>query len=419
MDDMRSEIRAAFEKEQAAHPPGGGLRTNLVSAAATQARPKPNLQWIAVAVAAVLGLLIVAGLMSTRLGPRANVPGNPKASSVRLSSPTPEVDYGPPPAGVPLVYVQDPSNSSWLIGFDWTGKPRGTVKLSQPLDPLRRLRQSPDGSAFGYVGGKGGYAQFLDRLGQPITGGSSLSYQDLMWADDGRHLCTLDYGGRQWNLGLRLPGAAAPSTSVVAIDPRIVQSGIIAISFAACSARNDRAILAYSYMGRPTEFWVVRISDGKIVTHRTYPADQLVNVTASLDGALVAENSGESTGQFAPAAPTTVIRRLSDRAILTKLAPSNGVVGFNSDDSLALVTTTPWASGIATHLALIDVQTGNVLWRFDGTEEFTGFLAEPNGRDFALMMQAPDDSRLHPSVDVVIVHSDGTSTPIPGRFVLT
>jgi len=412
MDDMRSEIRAAFEKEQAAHPPGGGLRSNLTAAAATQTGPRRNLQWIAVAVAAALGIVVVAGLMSTRLGHRASVPAaTPKT--------TPLGDYGPPPAGVPLVYVQDPSNSSWLIGFDWTGKPRGTVKLSQPLDPLGRLSQSPDGSAFGYAGFKGGSAQFFDRLGQPITGASSLSYQDQMWADDGRHLCTLDYGGRQWNLGLRLPGAAAPSTRVVAIDPRIVQSGIIAISFAACSAKNDRAILAYSYMGRPTDFWVVRISDGKIVTHRTYPADQLVNVTASLDGALVAENSAESTGQFAPAAPTTVIRRLSDMATLTKLAPSNGVVGFNSDDSLALVTTTPWASGIATHLALIDVQTGNVLWRSDGTEEFTGFLAEPNGRDFALMMQAPDDSSLHPSVDVVIVHSDGTSTPIPGRFVLT
>ena len=81
MDDLRSEIRAAFEKEQAAHPPGGGLRGNLVAAAATQSRPAPNLQWIAVAVAAVLGILVVAGLMSTRLGPRANVPGNHKPTS--------------------------------------------------------------------------------------------------------------------------------------------------------------------------------------------------------------------------------------------------------------------------------------------------------------------------------------------------
>ena len=81
MDDLRSEIRAAFEKDQAAHPPGGGLRGNLVAAAATQARPAPSLQWIAVAVATVLGILVVAGLMSTRFAHHASVPvGQPAAS---------------------------------------------------------------------------------------------------------------------------------------------------------------------------------------------------------------------------------------------------------------------------------------------------------------------------------------------------
>jgi hypothetical protein len=94
MDDLRSEIRAAFENEQAAHPPGGGLRTNLVSAAATQTRPQPNLQWVAVAIAAVLGLLIVAGLMSTRLGPRANVPA-PAAATPSSSPSAPEASPQP------------------------------------------------------------------------------------------------------------------------------------------------------------------------------------------------------------------------------------------------------------------------------------------------------------------------------------
>jgi len=133
MDDLRSEIRAAFEKEQAAHPIPGGLRTNLTSAAATQVQPARNLHWIAVAVAAALGVLMVAGLMSTRHTPRASVPAaTPNAS--------PLVDYGPPPAGVPLLYVHDPNNPSWLIAFDWSGKPRGTVKL-----PATAL-QDPSGS---------------------------------------------------------------------------------------------------------------------------------------------------------------------------------------------------------------------------------------------------------------------------------
>lgn len=363
-------------------------------------------------VALLLGILVIAGFMAIRFAPRVSLPATPRASPV--------ADFGPPPAGVALVYVQDPNHPGWLIGFDWTGKPRGSVRLAQPIDPFGQLSQSPDGSAFGYApSGKGGYREFLDRLGHPIVGqDSSLSDMSQIWADDSRHLCTLDYGGRQWNLGLRLPGAAS-SVSVVAIDPRIAQSGIIAVSFVSCSALNDRAILARSYMGLPVEFWVVRISDGTILGHHTYPADQLVNVTASLDGAVIAENSAKSSGQLAPAAPSTIIRRISDMSVIATLDPAMGVLGFNSDDSLALVSTTPWASGIATHLALIEVQTGSVLWRSDGTEEFTAFLAQPNGRDIAVMLQAPNDSSRHPSVDVVIVHSGGTSTAIPGRYVLT
>jgi hypothetical protein len=409
MNDLRSEIRAAFEKEQAAHPPLGGLRGTLTAAASNQARPARNLQWIAVGVAAVLGLMVVAGLLSARHAPRASVP----AASPRA---TPSGDYGPPPAGVPLVYVRDPNHPSWLIGFDWAGKPRGTVKLAEPMDPYRVLVQAPDGSAFLYAAAKGGSEQFLDRLGSPIAGqDSSLVYQSQWWADDSRHLCALAFP-RQWTLGLRLPGGTPASTHVVALDPNIVRSGIIAITFAACSVRKDRAIISYGYAGRDSQFWLIRISDGKILSHRSTPAGQLANITASLDGALVAENSGKSSGQIAAAAPSTIIRRASDMAVVATLNPTIGVLGFNSDDSLALVTTTPWASGIATRLAVINVQTGAVLWRSDGAEEFAGFLAQPGGTDLAIMLKDPTDSSLHASVNVVIVHGDGSATSIPSRF---
>ena len=67
MEEMRSEIRAAFEKEQAAHPPAPALRRDVASAVAAHPRPAPNLPWVAVAAALILGLLVVVGLMSTRL----------------------------------------------------------------------------------------------------------------------------------------------------------------------------------------------------------------------------------------------------------------------------------------------------------------------------------------------------------------
>lgn len=343
-------------------------------------------------------------------------------STVASVSPKPTLvaDHGPPPAGVNLVYVQDPNHSGWLIGFDWTGRPRGTVKLAQPIDPLGSMTQAPDGSAFAYApGAKGGYQLFLDRLGSPIPvpGAPAVRFEDQMWADDSRHVCTLD-SGLQWNIGLIVPGAASFPRHAVAIDPSIVRSGIIAVTFVACSARNDEAVLQYSSFGRPTEFWVVRISDGKILAQRSYPAEQLVNVVASEDGALVATNSGASTGQTAPAAASTIIGRASDLSVVATLEPSVGVLGFNSDDSLALVATTPWASGVATHLALIDVHTGTAIWGYNGGEEFSTFIAQPDGRDLALLLQTPNDSSLHPSVGVVIVRANGTASQIPGRYNL-
>jgi hypothetical protein len=405
MEELRSEVRSAFDKEQAAHPPAAALRRNVVNAVTAHARPAPNLQWLAVAAAVLLGLAVVAGLMSSRLTHRATVPGHPVA------------DYGPPPAGVSLIYVQDPKHPSWLIGFDWTGKPQGTVKLGQPIDAIGTLGQSPDGSAFGYSpNGKGGYQQFLDRVGRPIEDRqSSLFYPDQMWADDSRRLCTLDFPSQQWTLGLRTPGAAPSSISVVALDPNIVRSGIIGITFAACSARNDRAILTRIYPGIPSQLWVVRISDGKILSHHTYPDMLLANVVASADAAYIAENTFDTVRVGAPFRPgVTRIRRVSDWAQVAT-AGTSAVRAFSGDDSLVLVTAS-LLTELPPGLRVIDWRSGSALWRYQGTEALGGFIAEPGGRSFALALTAPN--QIQASLrDVVIVHGDGSTNAIPGRFV--
>jgi len=51
MDQLRSEIRAAFEREQKVYPPEGGLREDILDAVSAQSRRAPNLQWLAVAAA--------------------------------------------------------------------------------------------------------------------------------------------------------------------------------------------------------------------------------------------------------------------------------------------------------------------------------------------------------------------------------
>jgi hypothetical protein len=344
---------------------------------------------------------------------------NSSTATQSSPKPSPVQDYGPPPAGVPLIYVQNPAHSTWLVGFDWSGKPRGTIKLSQPIDPQRRMIQTPDGSGFAYdIGGKGGNLLFLDRLGNPIPNQDSTPrYHDQMWADDAKHLCTLESAVDQWTIGVRTPGAAPVSPQVVALDSPNLRSGIIAITFAACSPANDRAVLQYSYFPRPAEFWVVRLSDGKILGHRSYALGQFANVAASPDAALLAANSGTSAGQIEPAAPSTIISRASDLSVVSTLAPTEGVIGFNSDDSLALVNTTPWAAGVATQLAVVDIRTGTVISRYADGRELSGFLALPGGRDFALLFQSPSDSKSPPAVDIVIAHADGTSTAVPGHFI--
>lgn len=412
MNDLRSEIRAAFEKEQGAHPIPGGLRSNLTAAAATQPRPAPNLQWIAVAVAAVLGVLVVAGLMSTRHAPRGSVPAaTPKA--------TPFVDYGPPPSGVPLLYVHDPSNPSWLIAFDWSGKPQGTVKLQAAAaqDPSA-VKMAPDGSGF-EVGGtyKGGTGTFLDRLGQPVaTETGSIGLVGAMWADDNQHQCeiTLNSTTYVWRLATQLPGQAPRPVAVIAQDPGIGQSGI---SLAACSYRNDLAIAVRTTIAWPAELWVIRLSDGAILAHHSYAASgQLASVVGSADGKYVAESAanGQGVGSSKSAA-STVIRRVSDWQVVKKLDPSVQVTRFSGDGTLALVYQPLQQNSPLATLKILNWSTGATVWHRDLSDPF-GFAlaAQPDGRDFAfadITLGGPDLK-----ATISIVHGDGSVTKLAQSY---
>ncbi|MHB8612034.1 MAG: hypothetical protein ACYDAL_06345 [Candidatus Dormibacteraceae bacterium] len=412
MEELRSEIRAAFEKEQKAYPPVGGLREDVLHAVSAQPRRAPNLQWLAVAAAVILAALVVFGLMSTRFHPRAAVPGaTPNAS--------PLADYGPPPAGVPLLFLKDPNHPSWLIGFDWTGKPRGTVKL----DPaIGSVGMAPDGQSFSVgVGAKGGTGELLDRLGQPVAGSGSIPGKaGPIWADDNLHMCgvSLDDQTFEWSLITVLPGQPVKPVAVLARDQGVGQSGI---RLASCSFHNDRAVAVRTTIAWPAESWVVRLSDGKVLSHATYER-VLSNIIGSADGALVAENSTKSTGDPAAGGPKLIIRRVADGSVVASLDPTLGVLAFSGDDSLVLVTTAPWIGGQPIHLAVVDVKSASIVWRYDGPRELGSYLAQPGGTDFAIALrivsvspsQVEDLTR-----NVLIVGGDGATTPIPGPQVTT
>jgi hypothetical protein len=425
MDELRSEIRSAFEKEQAANPPPAALRRDVVAAVTTHTRPTPNLQWLAVAAAVLLGFAVVAGLMSSRLAHHAPVPvNNPKASPV--------ADYGPPPAGVPLLYVRDPQNASWLIGYDWSGNPRGTVKFAPAVS--FGVQMAPDGSAF-EVGGtyKGGSGTFMDRLGQPIPAvGASPNVAGALWADDNKHQClvTLNQQTFVWGLSTQLPGQAARPVGVIARDPGIGQTGI---SLVACSFRSNLALAIRTTIASPAELWAIRLSDGKVLSHRTYQAQQLATVVASRDGLYVAESSGSYTPPQIP--QPTIIRRVADGKQVASLGPSVQVIAFSADDSQLLVSNVPLYSNMdPARIAVINWTSGQPVWTYSGTEAFGSFTAQPDGNGFAVALMEP--TRLSPDPcggtdqtacsqfddplrDVVIVHGDGSTTAIPGRYELT
>ena len=402
MEELRSEIRAAFEREQAANPPVAGLRRNIVQAVIIERRQAPNLQWLAIAAAILLGILVVAGLMATRLAYRGGVPAGPPA--------TPVADYGPPPLGVPLIYLQDPHHSTWLVGYDWSGKPRGTVKLS-----LAGVQQSPDGVEFTTTpSGKGGSGPFLDRFGQPIPGAPGLLNTALgMWADDNRHLCwvTLDQQTFEWGLSTQLPGAAAKTVAVIARDQGIGQTGIAVVG---CSWNNDRAILVRTTISSPSELWVMRMSDGAVLSHQSYQPNVLASITASRDAIYVAENSAIFTPGTPPAgAAVTVVRRVSDWSPVSAV---DGIVeGFSADDSLILVTGPTQAT-----TRVLNLKTGGAVW-FHLSDTLLRFLADPNGGAFVLALETnPTPACVnkgcpHP-LKILIVRGNGSTTTIPGAF---
>jgi hypothetical protein len=422
MDEMRSEIRAAFEKEQAANPPAAALRRNVVVAVAAQPRPAANLQWLAVAAAILLGFAVVVGLMSSRLAHQAPVPGNnPKASPV--------ADYGAPPAGVALLYVRDPNNPLWLIGFDWSGNPRGTVKL----DPsIPSVQMAPDGSAF-EVGGtyKGGGGAYLDRLGQAIPGPQAMDVAGAQWADDNRHQCliTLNQQTFVWGLGTVLPGQAVQPVGVIARDRGIGQTGI---SLIACSFKNNLALALRTTIASPAELWAIRLSDGKVLSHRTYPVQQLATVVASRDGLYVAESSGNITPPQIP--QTTIIRRVADGKQVANLESFAQVIAFSADDTMVLISNGQlYSSMTPADLAVVEWSSGQVTWSYHGPETFAGFTSRPDANGFAVALMQP--TRVSPDPcggadqpqctqvddllrDVVLVNPQSANA-IPGRYKLT
>lgn len=417
-DDLRDEIRDAFDREQAAYPPPADLRPSVARAAVSRPRRERNLQWVAVAAAVVLAVLLVVSLMSSRLalGP-----------SPAHKQPGPTGDYGPPPAGVPLIYVDDPVNHPWLIGYDWTGKPRATVKFTpQSIAGLGQVLQSPDGQTFtAGVSAKGGNWQFFDRLGQPLPSRPLPNAYSPVWSADSKHICAMTFDDQAFDyiLWTVVPGGAPHRVGVVAHDPNIGQSSV---SVVGCT--EDRAILVRTTVSWASELWVVSLSDARVLAHHNYLDGKIANIVASPDGQFVAENPWDVA---APAARlvqgSAVIRRVKDWTPVANLGVT-GVRAFSADGSRVLTTPSlllevgggaaivDWSSAGVTPVASGErTPRGSVVWTGHGHMSLDRFFAEPGGQSFALAFIDPAQ-RVSPPDTVVVVSADGSAVQLPGRY---
>ena len=408
MEDLREEVRDAFEKEQAKFPPAMGLRHNVVRAAAVRPRQEPNLQWIAAVAALLIAALVIAALVSSRVGLRQPTPA---------ATPSTRADYGPPPAGVPLFYLAVPDHAGWYTGFDWTGEPRGTIKLAQPLDEFSNLAQSPDGAGF-WVDAHGkppSTVHTLDRLGQsqsPFPYPAGL--YELIWADDNRHLCSLAVQNGNIVLSWHVPTYTANVAIVGKPNgPTDRGYGLRGCSF----ATDQRAVIERDVdvgIPAPKEYLVVGLGDGRVIARKTIGPGVANSIVVSHDGTFVALNSLKADGFPEPTAAHTVVADLS-RNTTIDLDPSLSVLAFSGDDRVVLVTT-GWYAGQPTNLQAIELATGKVLWSYDGGAELSSYFVEPDAEDFALLMKPAGDQDLHPKVTILIERPDGTSTTVQGSF---
>jgi hypothetical protein len=388
------------------------------------------------ACALVAALLTLAVLEACSEGPRPAGTPSATAAVVLSSSPSspPAADYGPPPKGIPLLYVADPRNYQWLQALDWNGKFVGTVKLLAPLQVsggylLSPASSSPDGSQILID------REVLDGDGRVLAElGELAGKRRSSWGGDNRHLCGMRYfdtisapnGPFGEILFSVLPGSAARDVVRFPL-PHIGQGGL---SAAACSFKSNRALVYATAVRWPTDWWLVQLTDGAIIRHKTFASEYLRNVVGSDDAAYLAENSPQVTQDPGRSAPYTVIRSTADGAEVGRLTEYGvDLGGFSGDGSLVVVHGKRDLNQTGP-ARIIEWRTGTVLWTGPDGRQLNGIRALPGGRDFALALSAPPQvippgcgptfpcrQIVDPLRDIVIVHRDGSTTNVPGRYL--
>jgi len=311
-----------------------------------------------------------------------------------------QIEPGPPPAGVPVVWYS--TTSPWqpgsgdprrLVALDWSGATVGTLYATGSV------RQNFDGSWLSMFDGTGAF----DRQGHVVP---ERSFGGAVWSDGGNRYCNIGFDPNknpattpQWLETGIIGGAVRRVATLGTIN------GLGGFNVIACSTLNDRAVVGTQTQGGWLDVRVIALSTGRVLYSHSYVnAPQML--IASRDGRYLAE-SASGTGPSA-----TVIHRLSDGAAVARLS-NQRVVAFSWDGSL-VITAPSWGQETPGEIRLMDWHAGRVLWSA-GNPAATGqlpvsALVQPNGTDFMIGIGNP--TGFGDTDGLLLVHADGRTEKI-------
>lgn len=307
---------------------------------------------------------------------------------------------GIPPAGTPVIWYTstNPWNSAdvpRMVALDWQGQVVGT--MYQPVTV-----QSPDGSIVGTTTGT-----YLTAAGERLSALSGIPYFPVI-ADDNASVCELSntIGGRALDqLWLTTGPVSGPLHAVAPVGGFGARSGVGII---ACSALNDRAVIADTGMNGTNGVRVIALSTGRVLYQHAY-AVATSTVFSSHDARYLAELMPVAGSEGAPF--TTVIRRTADGTVVARL-DGRLAMRFSWDDR-AVVTTMPLSQPTGRQLQLQEWQTGKVIWRLPtpaGQGEPVFALAQPHGTKIAIASWSQTDTGAPDQL--WLVDADGNATQV-------
>lgn len=390
MDDLiQSKMHEALEVEQ----PDSGLRSRILSSLPTDNRsdlthksgatPMGRRTELAAGIAAVLlAALVIGSFAYIRAVTRPQTVAPPVTSPL----PSPLVT-GPPPTlaqplnaspSAPVILFRDAGSSFQVDGMTWDGR-------------LGMVAQIPSGGDFtdsGEASNPAGtlfvsFPNILNRAGHAVAKLAGGPYADPAvgmyfvgtWADDELHYCQVVpiFGGANpvaGTLQLTTPGGVPHNVAQVGMQDASTNS----LTVTACSVVADRAVVVHvdpnpgpGGQQLVTQYWVVQLSNGRVLWTHDVNGKGITNVVASRDGRYLAEVQSSGT--------TTIYG-----ANGSQVGQANGYVQtFSWDGSLAVVVT---GGGLVTVVRWGD---GTVVWTAPPLQGLSGFQAEPGGSSLAIL----------------------------------